>query len=91
MSKRYAITSLEEARAYLTHTILGQRLEECARILTELEDTTAQEIFGPVDAMKLRSSMTLFARAAPERQVFQTVLERYFDGRVDAATDVTLL
>jgi uncharacterized protein (DUF1810 family) len=90
MSRRYAISSLEEARRYLAHPILGERLRECARILTELEGKTAQEIFGPVDAMKLRSSMTLFARAAPESPLFRAVLDRYFGGRADEATDARL-
>ena len=89
-SRRYAISSLDEARAYLAHPILGQRLEECARILTELNGTTAHDIFGSVDAMKLRSSMTLFARAAPESPLFREVLDRYFGGVADDATDSLL-
>lgn len=63
MSRTYAISSLSEAEAYLTHPVLGPRLIECARILTGLTGRTAEEIFGATDAMKLRSSMTLFARA----------------------------
>ena len=90
MSRRYAISSLEEAHRYLAHPILGERLRECARILTELEGKTAQEIFGSVDAMKLRSSMTLFARAAPESQLFRAVLDSYFGGLADEATDARL-
>ena len=90
MSRRYAISSLEEARRYLAHPILGERLRECARILTELEGKTAQEIFGSVDAMKLRSSMKLFARAAPETPLFRAVLDRYFDGLAVEATDARL-
>ena len=90
MSRRYAISSLEEARAYLAHPILGARLRECARILTEVEGMTAEDVFGPVDAMKLRSSMTLFARAAPEDQLFRDVLDRYFGGVADDATDALL-
>ena len=90
MSRRYAISSLEEARLYLAHPILGERLEECARILTELSGGTAHDIFGSIDAMKLRSSMTLFARAAPESPLFREVLDRYFDGLADEATDVEL-
>lgn len=89
-SRRYAIASLEEARQYLAHPVLGERLEECARTLTELDGKTAEEIFGPADAMKLRSSMTLFARAAPERPLFQAVLDRYFAGRADEATGALL-
>ena len=91
MSRRYAISSLAEARAYLAHPLLGRRLEECARILTELDGSSAHEIFGSVDAMKLRSSMTLFARAAPENPLFRAVIDRYFDGRADEATDLRLV
>ena len=90
MSRRYAISSLEEARRYLAHPILGARLEECARILTELNDRTAPDIFGSIDAMKLRSSITLFARAAPESPLFRDVLDRYFDGLPDEGTDARL-
>ena len=89
-SRRYSISSLEEARRYLAHPILGPRLEECTRILTELRRLTANDIFGSVDAMKLRSSMTLFARAAPERPSFREVLDRYFGGLADEATDAQL-
>ena len=87
MSRRYAISSIEEARAYLAHPILGKRIEECARALTEVNGATATEILGQVDATKLRSSMTLFARAAPDNPFFRDVLERYFDGLPDEATD----
>ena len=90
MSRRYAISSLEEARRYLAHPILGERLRECARILTGLDETTAEEIFGSLDAMKLRSSMTLFARAAPESPNFRAVLDRYFGGVADEATTARL-
>ena len=90
MSQRYAISSLEEARGYLAHPILGKRLLECARVLAELEGRTAQDVFCTVDAMKLRSSMTLFARAAPDDPLFLEVLDRYFAGRVDGATDARL-
>ena len=85
-SRRYAISSLEEARAYLGHPVLGSRLEECARVLCELDGRSAVEIFGPVDAMKLRSSLTLFACAAPEQPVFRDALDRYFAGVADEAT-----
>jgi uncharacterized protein (DUF1810 family) len=87
MSQTYAISSLAEARAYLEDPVLGPRLIESARILTELEGDTAEQIFGATDAMKLRSSMTLFARAAPECPVFQDVLNRYFGGVTDEATE----
>ncbi len=90
MSRRYAISSLEEARRYLAHPVLGERLRECGRILTELDGKTADDVFGPVDAIKLRSSMTLFARAAPEDPLFAEVLDRFFDGVADEATDARL-
>jgi uncharacterized protein (DUF1810 family) len=86
MSQRYAIESLDHAHAYLAHPVLGQRLLECAHILTQLSGTSAQEIFGAVDAQKLKSSMTLFARAAPHQPVFRDVLAMYFDGAEDQAT-----
>ena len=84
-SRRYAISSIDEARAYLAHPILGKRIEECARTLTELTGESARDIFGPVDATKLRSSMTLFAHAGDD-PAFRAVLERYFDGEEDSAT-----
>ncbi|MGZ4152503.1 MAG: DUF1810 domain-containing protein [Actinomycetota bacterium] len=90
VSRRYAISSLEEARAYLAHPVLGPRLEECALVLGELRGGTAHDIFGAVDATKLRSSLTLFARAAPESPLFRAVLDRYFDGVADEATDARL-
>jgi uncharacterized protein (DUF1810 family) len=86
MSRRYAIDSPEEARAYLDHPVLGPRLVECAEALLEHEDRSATEIMGEIDAVKLRSSMTLFAAVAPEQPAFQQVLDRYFDGEPDAST-----
>jgi uncharacterized protein (DUF1810 family) len=85
-ARKYAIASLAEAESYLAHPLLGPRLLDCARILTQLSGRTAQEIFGAVDAQKLQSSMTLFARAAAEPSVFGEVLARYFDGAEDRAT-----
>jgi uncharacterized protein (DUF1810 family) len=85
-SRRFAIVSLAEARAYLAHPVLGSRLVECASILTELAGLTAEEIFGAIDAQKLRSSMTLFLRADPARKVLADVLSQYFDGAGDPAT-----
>ena len=87
ISRRYAISSLAEAQAYLAHEVLGPRLLECARIVNELKAPSAADIFGAVDAMKLRSSMTLFARADPTNPVFGEVLEAYFGGDADEATD----
>ncbi len=90
MSQLYAISSLDEAQAYLTHPVLGARLRECAAIVLAATGRTALEIFGSIDAMKLRSSMTLFHRAAPDEPVFSQVLERYFGGIADEATDARL-
>jgi uncharacterized protein (DUF1810 family) len=87
MAQEFAISSLAEAKAYLAHPVLGPRLVECAEIVTTLSGRTAEEIFGSIDAMKLRSSMTLFARAAPDDAVFAEVVRRYFDGRFDELTD----
>jgi uncharacterized protein (DUF1810 family) len=86
-SQRYAISSLDEARAYLAHPVLGARLVECAGIVAATEGRTAEQIFGGVDALKLRSSATLFLRAAPGEPVFAQVLDRFFDGDPDPATD----
>src|SRR5215204_2145581 len=74
-SRTYAISSLDEARAYLAHPVLGPRLRECAGIVAGLRDRSADSVFGGTDAMKLRSSMTLFARAAPDEPVFRQVLD----------------
>jgi uncharacterized protein (DUF1810 family) len=87
MSRRYAIGSLAEARAYLEHPVLGTRLRESAALLLETPGSTAEEILGPIDARKVRSSMTLFHRAAPEEPVFAAVLSRFFDAVPDSATD----
>ncbi len=89
-SRHFAIGSLDEARAYLAHPVLGARLLDCATTLLGLEGVSAADIFESLDAQKLRSSMTLFLRADPARPVFQRVLDRYFGGRPDPATDALL-
>ena len=89
MAVRYAISSLEEAKAYLEHPLLGDRLRECAGIVVGLSGRTAEEIFGYPDDLKFHSSMTLFAKAAEiseEDLVFSQALDKYFDGREDALT-----
>jgi uncharacterized protein (DUF1810 family) len=86
MSIRFAIASLDEAKAYLAHPVLGPRLRECARLTFAAQAKTAQEIFGAVDEMKFRSSMTLFAEAAPDEDLFQLCLDKYFAGEPDPAT-----
>jgi uncharacterized protein (DUF1810 family) len=86
-SRTYAITSLEEARAYLAHPVLGARLIECATILTGLPGRTAEQIFGELDALKLCSSITLFTHAAPDQPMFRQVLDQYFGGVPDSTTE----
>ncbi len=85
-AQHYAISGLDEARAYLAHPVLGPRLVESAQALTELPGSDPVQVLGPVDAVKLRSSMTLFAHAAPDEPVFRAVLDRYFGGHEDEAT-----
>jgi uncharacterized protein (DUF1810 family) len=89
-ARHYAIASLAEAQAYLAHPVLGARLLEVSRVVADLAGVSAEDVFGSIDAVKLRSSMTLFARAAPQEPVFGAVLERYFDGQPDVATLVLL-
>src|SRR4051794_17370938 len=86
MAQRFAISGLEEARAYIGHPTLGRRLVESARALTGLDTADPVAVFGPVDARKLQSSMTLFARAAPDEPVFREVLDHYFAGAEDTGT-----
>jgi uncharacterized protein (DUF1810 family) len=86
MSHTYAIQSLQEAREYLAHPVLGARLRECCRTLIQLEGKTAHEIFRSPDDLKFRSSLTLFAQAAPEETLFRDLLEKYFGGKRDSAT-----
>jgi uncharacterized protein (DUF1810 family) len=87
MSEAYAIGSLAEARAYLDHALLGPRLRESAQVLLDLEAGSAEQILGGIDALKLRSSMTLFAHAAPAERLFQRVLDHYFEGDTDPETE----
>lgn len=83
---RFGIASLAEARAYLEHPVLGPRLRECTRLLHRLEGRSAEEVFGFPDVLKVRSSMTLFARAADDDADFVAVLEKFYDGEQDPAT-----
>ncbi len=82
----FAIGSREEAAAYLKHPVLGVRLAECTRLVLGVKGRTAEQIFGGIDSMKFRSSMTLFAEATLKETVFQEALEKYFDGEADALT-----
>jgi uncharacterized protein (DUF1810 family) len=90
MSERFAIGSLDEARAYLADSLLGARLRECAAALLAVAGRTAEEILGPVDAMKVRSCMTLFHRAAPDELLYVQVLDTFYGGLADSATDARL-
>ncbi|MGS0685698.1 DUF1810 domain-containing protein [Nakamurella sp. GG22] len=87
IARQYAISSLAEAKAYLEHPVLGPRLLGSAAAVVQHHDRTAEQILGSIDAMKLRSSMTLFLRAAPDQLVFQLVLDWFFSGTADPATD----
>ncbi len=89
-AQHFGIHGLAEARAYLAHPVLGPRLRDCARALADLDTADPVAVLGPVDALKLRSSMTLFSRAEPGEPVFRQVLEQYYDGAEDPAT-VSLL
>ena len=90
IAQQYALSGLVEARAYLAHPVLGPRLRECCEALLGLENASANQVLGSIDAMKLRSSMTLFSRSQPEEQLFTAVLDRFFDGHPDDRTDELL-
>ena len=85
-SRTYAVAGLAEARAYLRHDVLGPRLRECCQALLALQDVSATRVLGEIDAIKLRSSMTLFAVAEPAEPVFTEVLDRFYDGERDERT-----
>jgi uncharacterized protein (DUF1810 family) len=91
MAQRYAVGSLAEARAYLEHPVLGPRLVEAAHAVLAADTVRAEVILGSIDAMKLRSSMTLFTRADPDEPVFAQVVDRFYAGRPDPATDELLV
>lgn len=90
MAQTYAITSLDQARDYLAHPVLGARLRECTAALLTHAGQSAEQILGGVDALKLRSSMTLFARADPREPAFVTVLEAFYGGDPDGRTEQLL-
>ena len=87
MSRRYAITSLNEARAYLDHPTLGQRLRASAQALLDCGNDDVVAVMGGIDAQKLRSSMTLFHLADPDDATFAAVIERFFNGQLDPETE----
>ena len=89
MARKYEIASLDEARAYLAHPVLGSRLRECVTALQDLAQADPQEVFGSVDALKLRSSLTLFLRAGGG-ELFEATLRRWFSGQADERTDSLL-
>ena len=86
MAARFAIASLDEARAYLARPVLGGRLRECTELVLAVEGKSAHDIFGSPDDLKFRSCMTLFSRVAPAGSPFERALARYFGGEPDAAT-----
>ncbi|HEY0519811.1 MAG TPA: DUF1810 domain-containing protein [Ilumatobacteraceae bacterium] len=90
-AQRFGIESLDEARAYLAHPLLGPRIRECARLVAAIEGSGIEEIMGRPDDLKLRSSMTLFARAAPDDdRDFTDVLSKFYRGEPDPATEELL-
>ena len=91
MSEKYAISSLDEAGAYIAHPILGPRLTKITKIVNAIEGRTIEQIFGYPDNLKFHSSMTLFARAASDHPEFQAALDKYFDGAEDRLTIVKLI
>jgi len=86
MARRFSISSLDEARAYVDHPILGARLRECTGLVCAVEGKTIQEILGSPDDMKFRSSMTLYSRAATDADIFEEALKKYFSGEPDPLT-----
>jgi uncharacterized protein (DUF1810 family) len=86
MAEKYAISSLAEATAYVAHPVLGPRLVAAAKELTSIDSHDPVQVVGAVDSLKLRSSMTLFEKAAPQEPVFSQVLGQYYGGRRDEAT-----
>jgi uncharacterized protein (DUF1810 family) len=86
MARYYAISSIDEAKAYLAHPILGRRLEECCRLVNLIKNRSIEEIFEHPDCLKFRSSISLFARATRENEVFTTALAKYFHNEPDFAT-----
>ena len=85
-SQRYAVKSAGEARAFLDHPVLGQRLVDCTEALLAIQGRSALEILGSPDDMKLRSCATLFASVSPPHSVFHRIIDRYFQGRPDERT-----
>ena len=91
LARKFAISSLAEAAAYLAHPVLGSRLTECTRLVNLVEGRPIEQIFGFPDDLKFRSSMTLFVHATPDNRVFVDALQKYFGGEFDPATLARLL
>ena len=85
-AQQFAITSLDEAKAYLQHPVLGPRLRECTQLVLDVNGRSAEEIFGYPDYLKFRSCMTLFMSASPDNMMFKDALDTYFDGQPDTLT-----
>src|SRR6266540_1246449 len=86
MAQHYGVSSREEAEAYLAHPVLGARLRECTRLVVEVEGRSVDQIFGDPDNLKFRSSMSLFASAAPDEPLFRQARQKYFGGQLDPNT-----
>ncbi len=86
VSQRYSLSSIKEARAYYDHPVLGPRLVECTNLVLAAKNRSVEQIFGPLDALKFRSCMTLFSVADPENQIFQKAVDRCFEGEPDTLT-----
>jgi uncharacterized protein (DUF1810 family) len=85
-SQHYSIRSLQEAQAYLVHPVLGARLRECTQLALDIEGRSIRQIFGSPDDMKFRSSMTLFAHATSDNELFLRALDKYWEGKYDPLT-----
>jgi len=86
IAKRYAIKSLDEAKAYVSHPVLGRRLQECTELVLAIDGKSANDIFGHPDDLKFKSSMTLFLVAVPQIDLFQRAINKYYDGYQDGLT-----
>ncbi len=86
IAKKYAIKSLDEAKAYVAHPLLGKRLQECIELVLDIDGKSANAIFGYPDDLKFKSSMTLFLVAAPHIDLFQRAINKYYDGHQDRLT-----
>jgi uncharacterized protein (DUF1810 family) len=86
MSRKYAISSRDEAKAYWEHPILGSRLRECTKLVMNVEGSTAEQIFSYIDSLKFCSCMTLFERSATDPTIFSSALLKYFGGKPDQRT-----